>query len=411
VTTATARVFAARLSGLQVFDPVGDPVGRVRDIVVMLRADAPPIVLGLVVDVQRRRIFVPVTRLRGIDAGTVVLRTATVSLRPFQQRPGEVLVLTELLDRQVIRTDNGSQVTVVDLGIEQTRSGDWLVTKVAVRSGRGRRAGVEVLDWNEVTGLSMPPGPQGAANLLAAFRRMNPSDLARVLADLPDKRRAEVAAALDDERLADVLEELPEEDQVELLGSLEDERAADVLEEMAPDDAADLLGELPPAERERLLELMEPDEAEGVRELLAYGDNTAGGLMTNEPVLLPPNATVADALARIRQPELAPSLAAQVYVTRPPTETPTGRFLGTAHFQRLLREPPGTLVSAVVDTSLEPLEPHDPLETVTRHLATYNLVAAPVVDEAGRLLGVVTVDDVLDHLLPANWRDGTHAAP
>jgi Mg/Co/Ni transporter MgtE len=259
-----------------------------------------------------------------------------------------------------------------------------------------------------VRGLSLPPGAQGATNLLAAFEKLNASDLARVLSDLPAKRRQEVVAALDDERLADVLEELSEDDQVQVLAGLEDERAADVLEEMAPDDAADLLGELPDADRERLLELMEPEEAEGVRELLAYGDDTAGGLMTNEPIILPPNATVAEAMARIRQADLAPSLAAQVYVTRSPTETPTGRFLGIAHFQRLLREPPSRLVSAILDTDHEPLPPDCSLQQVTQHLATYNMVAAPVVDDAGRLLGAVTVDDVLDHLLPERWRRHAH---
>ncbi|HWB67411.1 MAG TPA: CBS domain-containing protein, partial [Mycobacteriales bacterium] len=133
--------------------------------------------------------------------------------------------------------------------------------------------------------------------------------------------------------------------------------------------------------------------------------NSAGGMMTSEPIILPPDATVAEALARVRDPQISPALAAQVYVCRPPTETPTGKYVGTAHIQRLLREPPSTLVSGVVDTQIDPLGPDCPLQEVTAHLATYNLVAIPIVDDADHLLGAVTVDDVLDHLLPEDWRE------
>jgi Mg/Co/Ni transporter MgtE len=202
-----------------------------------------------------------------------------------------------------------------------------------------------------------------------------------------------------------VLEELPEEDQVEILGQLPDERAADVLEEMSADDAADLIAELPPDTADTLLKLMEPDEAEGVRRLMSYEELTAGGMMTTEPVILPPDATVADALAHVRVAELTPSLAAAVYVCRPPLEPPTGRMLGVVHIQRMLREPASTLLGRMLDGQFDEVDPDDSLEDVARHLTTYNLVAAPVLDEEGRLLGVVTVDDLLDHLLPDDWRD------
>ena len=400
------RVFVARLAGLPVFDPNGDQVGRIRDVVVALRIgrDAPR-VLGVLVEITgRRRIFLPMGRVTAIEPDAVVLATGTVSLRRFEQRSGETLVLAELLDRTVTLLDGELPVTVVDAAIEKTRT-DWLLTRVAVRRGSRRRGELVQLAWDDVSGFSVAEGAQGAANLLAVFEKLRPADLAGMMHDLSGKRRAEIAAALDDERLADVLEEMPEDEQVELLAGLEDERAADVLEAMAPDDAADLLGEMQPADAERLLGLMEPGEASPVRQLLAYSDDTAGGLMTSEPVILPPNTTVAEALARIRHADLSPSLAAQVYVVRPPYETPTGRYLGTAHFQRLLREPPSSLISAVVDTDIDPLLPECPLHDVTRHLASYNLVAVPVVDSEQRLLGAVTVDDVLDHLLPDDWRD------
>jgi Mg/Co/Ni transporter MgtE len=214
-----------------------------------------------------------------------------------------------------------------------------------------------------------------------------------------------VAAALDDERLADVLGELPEHDQVEILAALDRERAADVLEEMDPDDAADLLAELPRAEQEVLFELMEPEEADPVRQLMKYQKGTAGSVMTSEPVILTPDTSVAEALARIREPHLPPAVAAQVFVARAPMATPTGRYLGIVHFQRLLREPPAEILGGVLDSGIDPLRPETPLVEVTRRMATYDLVALPVVDSANRLVGAVTVDDVLDHSLPPDWRD------
>ena len=402
----------ARLAQLLVFDPNGDQVGRVRDVVVALRNDTrPPRVLGLVLEVfGRRRVFVPMTRVTSVDAGQVIT-TGLVNMRRFEQRSTETLVLGELLDRTVTLRESGVRGVVFDVAMEQTRTRDWVLSKVAVqqRAKRfGRKGQTHVVDWYDVEGLTAPESSQGVTHLLAALDSMRPADLANVIHDLPPKRRGEVAAGLSDERLADVLEELPEEDQVQILGQLDTERAADVLEEMGPDDAADLIAELPPETAEQLLRLMEPGEAEDVRRLLSYEEHTAGGMMTTEPVILAPDATLADALARVRSAELTPSLATMVFVCRSPLETPTGRLLGVAHIQRLLREPPSTLVSGVIDNDVEPLRPDSSLYDVASHLAAYNMVASPVTDEDGRLLGVVTVDDVLDHLLPVGWRDRNH---
>src|SRR5689334_12399339 len=347
------------------------------------------------------------TRVTSIDSGQVIT-TGVVNMRRFEQRPSETRVVGQMLDRQVRIKDSGIEGTVYDLAIDQERNRDWLVSRVALQEGSkrfGRRGQTHLVEWREVEGFDAEASTQGATHLLAALEEMKPADLATVIHDLPAKRRGEIAAALDDERLADVLEELPEEDQVEILGQLDDERAADVLEEMSADGAADLIAGLAPETAKTLLALMEPEEAEDVRRLLSYEERTAGGMMTTEPVILPPDATVAEALAHVRNAELTPSLAALVYVTRPPHEPPTGRLLGVAHIQRLLREPPSTLVGAVLDESTTALRPTASLEDVARHLATYNLVASPVVDDDGRLLGAVTVDDLLDHLLPEGWRE------
>jgi len=412
--SSVGRIFLARLAGIGVFDPNGDLLGRVRDAVTMLRVDRqPPRVLGLVVELQHRhRIFVPMGRITRIEAGAVVLSSGTVNMKRFERRPSEQLVLAELLDKSVTVRETGESASVVDAAMEQNRNRDWVLTRLAIRTGgrlQRRRGHLRQIDWNEVDGLRLPERAQGTETIVSMLADMRPADVAAALLDMPDKRRVEVAAGLDDERLADVLQELPEDDQIELLRTLADERAADILEAMDDDDAADLLGELPAADQERLLQLMEPDEAAPVRRLMTYGDYTAGGLMTSEPVILLPDATVAEALALVRNPELSPAIAAQVFVVRPPQATPSGRFLGTAHLQRLLREPPSALVSGVVENDPDPLRADATIEDITRHLATYNLVAAPVVDDHDRLLGAVSVDDVLDHLLPENWRDPDQA--
>jgi len=410
VATAT-RVFCSRLSGVAVFDPNGDQIGKVRDVVVTLRLDdQPPRTLGLVVEIQqRRRIFLPIDRVNSMEADAILLGTGTLNLKRFEQRPRETLVLAELLDRRVTLLDGGAAVSVSDAAIEQARNRDWLLTRLAVREITGkritRRGHVRQIDWNAVTGLSLSSADQGADSLLAVYEDMKAADVANALRELPEARRQQIAEALTDARLADVLEELPEEDQVEIIGRLQGARAADVLEAMDPDDAADLLAEFPAAERERLLALMEPDESRPVRQLMAYSEDTAGGLMTSEPVILPPDATIAEALARVRAPELSAALATQVYVVRPPVATPTGTFLGLVHIQRLLREPPSSLVSGVIDDELDPLTTGASLPQLTRYFATYNLVAAPVVDADNHLVGAVTVDDLLDSLLPEDWRE------
>ncbi|GAA5042240.1 magnesium transporter MgtE N-terminal domain-containing protein [Nocardia callitridis] len=415
---AATKVYAARLTGLAVLGPDGESIGRVRDVVVAVRYDRQqPRVHGLVVELPtRRRIFVPMLRVTSIEPGAVALNTGTVSLRQFTQRPGELLAMAQIVDSSVRVEDPdlpdlaGVEVLVVDLGIEQTRTRDWRVSRVAVRGHRrlGRRRSVHVVDWIMVSGLTPyeinKPG-QDVTQLLEQFEGLRAADVANQLRELPRKRRIEVAAALADDRLADVLQELPDEARIEVLHSLDPRRAADVLEEMDPDDTADLLGVLPDTEAESLLAMMDPKESEPVRRLLEHSPDTAGGLMTPKPVILTPATTVAEALARVRNPDLSPALASIVFVVRPPTSTPTGRYLGSVHIQQLLREPPAHLVGGILDSDLAALHPEVPLSAVTRYFATYNLVCGPVVDDGNHLVGAVSVDDVLDHLLPDDWRD------
>ena len=402
------RVFLARLAGTAVFDPNGDPVGKVRDAVATLRTNnLPPRVLGLVVEVPlRRRVFVPITRVTSIESGAVVI-TGLLNMRRYETRSGEVLVLGDMLDRSITLIASDEVVTVEDMGMEQNQSGDWLINKVHImRAGHGlrRKGATSTVSWEEVIGFAHTEQSQGVTNLLLTLANLRAADLATVLQDLPTKRRVEVAGALADERLADVLEEMDENARVSLLAELEGERAADVLGEMDPDDAADLLREIGQERAEALIELMEPEDAEDVLRLMNYEDYSAGGMMTTEPIVMSADYSVADALAAVRQQEISPALASQIFIARQPLETPTGRFIGTVHYQRLLREPPSTLLGSIVDTHSRGVTPDASLHEVSSHLASYNMLSLPVVDANNRLLGAITVDDVLDHLLPDNWR-------
>ena len=399
----------ARLIGTSVFDPLGDAVGKVHDVVVLLQMRGEPRAVGFVIEVSsRRRVFLPLSRITAIEPGAVIT-TGLMNIRRFTQRHVETLVVGELLDRVVTMRDGSGNVTVRDVAIERDRGMDWKVTRLFVqRASSGplglRRGETFTVRPDEVSGLAASADQQGATALLATLEDLKPADLADVMRDLPQDSQMRVAAELTDERLADVLEELGNEDAVALLSRLEAGRAADVLDAMQPDDAADLVADLPQLKATELLGLMEPEEAEDVRRLMAYDDYTAGGLMTTEPIILPPESTVATFLAQSRKAEVPPALAAVGFVCRPPLESPTGKFVGMIHFQRALRERPQRMVGSIVDTDVDSVRPEDSIGTVTRLLATYNLTALPVLDDAGRLLGAVSVDDVLDHLMPDDWR-------
>ena len=400
------RIFLAKLAGTPVFDPNGDRVGKVRDAIASVRQDKlAPRILGFIVEVpQRRKIFIPITRVTSIDDGGVFI-TGSLNIRRYQQRHGEMQLLAELLDHSTRLIENGESVVIEDIGIERSENQDWHAQYIHVlkRARTLRRGTSTTVRWNDVE-LETPSHTINLAGVEDDINQLPAQDVAAALHELDMDRQKEIARTMDDEKLADVLEEMDDADRVALVTQLEGELVADVLSEMAPDDAADVLREVGSEKAESLLSLMEDEEAQDVRRLMEYEDFSAGGMMTNDPIILAVDSTVAEALAAVRQKDLAPATAAQVFVCRAPLETPTGRLVGVVHMQRLLREPPALSLGIVADKETNAISPETPLNDVVKHLANYNLIAAPVVDEHERLLGAVTVDDVLDHLLPANWR-------
>ena len=398
---ASELIYAFRIMRLPLLDAGGAPIGRIDDIVVVPgRSGEAPRVTGFVATSQRRRIFVNANRIVSLDAEGARLRSWDVDLNPFKARDGERLLAADIIDKRL----NGEVVSDVALRPTVTaRETGWAVAKVRLtRNGIfGRRSTYRLVEWNEVSGLFAAATEMAAE--AARLRDMHPSDVAAVVRALPLAQRQLLAKEMEDDRLADLLEELPENEQLALIATLDLDRLIDVLEEMEFDDLADLLAEMPAQQRTRVLEAMDDEDADVVRSLLSYAPGTAGALMTPEIIIMGPNATVAEALAQIRDPEWLVSIAAQVFVAQPPFKAPTGAYLGVVHMQRLLREPPSTELAQCL--SNEPTVTPDLSDReVAEFLASYNLLAVGVCNKAGHLLGAITVDDVLDRMLPADWR-------
>src|SRR5436190_7871966 len=342
-------VYISRLTRVPLLGADGAEIGRVVDGVFDL-GGKPPRVNGLVVAVQRRRVFVGIGRIGEIGNDGARLRRGSVNLRQFELRPGERLLAGELMGKRL----RGRRV--VDIGLTPAPEPfAWEIVTVALAGRRvpGLRRAPEVIDWSEAGELFASDRP--VDRQAAELGGLHPAEMAASIRRLPLSRRRVLAGALEDERFADLYEEMSEDEQVKLVEGLDRERLARVLDQMEADDAADLLGEFPAARQAELLRAMDPEEAEPVRRLLTYQPDTAGGLMTPEPVILGQDSTVAEALAQVRDPDLPVPLAAQVFVCRPPLETPTGRYAGMVGFQRLLREAPSKPLGRCVDEDVEPV--------------------------------------------------------
>jgi CBS domain-containing protein/sporulation protein YlmC with PRC-barrel domain len=393
-------LYAFRIMRLPLLDAGGQAIGKINDIIIVPgRGTEAPKVLGFVATSQRRRIFISATRISTLDNAGAQLKSWDINLTPFRTRTGEQLLGKDILDKK-----HGDEiVSDVALVHHTGKTSTWQISKVRL-SKRGLlsgRAGHRLVDWQEVSDLFAPSTAIAAE--AARLRDMHPSDVATIIRALPTEQRRQLADAMDDERLADVLEELPEDEQLRLIENLDMERLTSVFDEMEYDDLADLLGQMGIDQRTKVLDAMDDEDAETMRQLLSYPTGTAGSLMTPDIIVLSPDATVAEALAHIRDPERLVSIAAQVFVAHAPHYPPTGTYVGVVHFQRLLRERPSLSLKQCLDN--EPTI--DPMLTdrdVAKRLASYNMLAVGVCDSNGRLLGAVTVDDVLDNALPTDWR-------
>jgi len=350
-------------------------------------------------------------QLARFDEHDARLNTYVIDRHPFERREGEVLLARDVLDKQLIDVDGKRVVRVNDVQLIET-GGEWRVTGADVTfAGLWRRLTphnfvgtnrpVEVIDWADVGYLATDAATVQLKSSRDKLARLHPVEIARLAEALSRHHGSEVIEALDDETAAETLEEMHAEDQARIIGDMEEERAADILEHMSPDEAADVLGDLPEEKAEDLLERMEHEEKADVQELLPYEDDEAGGLMTTEFVVLPRQLTAGEALARLREMAETPNMIYYLYVVE---DEASWKLSGVIALRSLILADTDAPLSEVMRDEFQFAHPKDPARDVAETIAEYNLLALPVVDDAGEIAGIVTVDDAMEYLLPKDWR-------
>ncbi len=400
-------------------DSSGETIGKLADVIVRLRGSDYPLVTGLVVTVGGREIFVPIDQVASFDGDPIRLSSARLSLRHFERREGEVLLRRDVLGHRFIDVQNARLVRAADL--ELAKHGDeWVLTGVDTRRRPRRLFGLlgpdnnqqdaaVFRDWHDFEWLI---GHQGSALQRGPFgriRRLKPAQIADLLENASKEEETEILGQVhaDPELEADVFEELDEDLATRLLGARTDEEIAGVLARMRADDAADAIAELPQRRRQPVLDLLPPGQRTKVLTLMGFNSTSAGGLMGMDFIALPSMASVGDALARVRESALLqPEALTSVHAV-----DEDGRLSGVARLVTLVQADPAVWLIDVSDTDPVRVGADTDITDVAVLMTDYNLITIPVVDDVRRLLGVITVDDVLEVTLPEDWRRREAAEP
>jgi magnesium transporter len=408
-------LYLSQAIGSPVRDALGEPMGKVDDLIVAIGDRYPP-VTGLVVGTGRRSIFLPWSHVASFDVTGARLSTGTIDITPFQQRPNEIQLRQDLLDKQIVDIDGRKVVRVNDLSLDDVEGKLHLVAVDVGAAGLLRRLGLErgyrvlarnlrlptperYIDWEDVDPVETSIASIRLRVPHAGLSELHPADLASIIDQLAPRDRAGVLAALDLEAAADAIEEMEPDTQVEVLEDLTPELAADILEEMSPDDAADLVADLDQPTRDRIFAHMERDEVEEVQELLGYPEDTAGGIMTTEFIALEDGLSAAQAIERLRELEPDAETIYYIYVT-----DESDRLVGVLSLRDLIVAQPATRIGDFMirqPVAVGVLADQDEVAAVVAH---YNLLAVPVVDDEARLVGIVTVDDAIDTVIPTAWK-------
>ncbi len=405
--------FLSQLLGSPVLDSNRERIGSVRDVVVTMDGERLPVVTGLVVRQGRRESLVSAGQIAEISEHGPHLTTTRDMLQPFTRSGEEVLLSRHVLDHQIIDLDGKRIIRVNDLQLSATTAG-WKVTAVDVSpQPLARRLGLrrparadqprDLLDWADVEYFASeaPAGKLKVSHERVA--RLHPADIAHLVDAVPYRQGAEIVASLPIETAAEAMEEMTPGRQADLVAGMDAQRAAEIIEQMAPDDAADLIADLDDAKARDLLDRMEEEASEDVEELLAYAEDTAGGLMTPEFVSVTPDMSVSEAIDHTRRLPFEPEIIYYVYVVDS-LDYDTPLLVGIASLRDMILGGLDRRMEEVMTTSFHAATPDTPAEEVARVVSEYNLLALPVVEE-GQILGIVTVDDVMETLLPGPWRE------
>jgi len=403
-------LYLSQVLGRPILDLEGERVATLKDVIVRLGEGDHPPVAGFVARYRRRDFFLPRWRISHFGEDGVRLTSDILDLRPFVRREGEVLLASDVLDKQLIDVDGKRVVRVNDVQIIEAAT-EWHVTGADVSlAGLWRRLApgflrtgrpVEVIDWADVGYLATDAATVQLKSSRGKLARLHPVEIARLAEAFSYQQGAEIVESLDDKTAAEMLEEMPAERQAQILGDMDEERAADILEHMSPDEAADVLGDLPEKKAAGLLLRMEDEEQADVAELLVYADDTAGGLMTNEFVSLPLDLTAGEALARLREMAETPNMIYYLYVV---AAEDSWKLVGVIALRNLILADQSAPLGEVMRSDLQVAHPDDKAVEVAQKISEYNLLALPVVDDPGDILGIVTVDDAIEILLPKDWR-------
>ncbi len=405
-------LYLSQVIGKPVHDSTGEAFDTVSDLVIYQGTEKFPRITGVLLAGDRSRVaIIPWEAVAEFSASGIRLRVERRRLTPRPLQPDEILLRDDILDCQVVDTDDIKVVRVNDLELRQvgnevrvagadvgTRSLlrrlglEPFVCRVLERVGRPLAA--RVIPWNLVAVLGGTMTPLKLSISREKLKDIHPADLADLLEELDRDERVEVMTALTEEHAADVLEEAEPDVQTTVIQELSSERASDILDEMAPEEAADVLGELPEARAEELISLMEEEKAEEVSRLLQYPPDTAAGKMTTEFIALPETMTVEQVIARLRETKPDSETIYYLYVV-----DTRDHLVGVLSIRSLIVSPSDTPISQVMRTDVISVRPDIGAEDVAGVLIKYDLLAVPVVEESGRLAGIVTVDHLIDILL------------